>query len=174
MNLYIKKKEDEYRDYIYEHRCSVKKAWDNMKECNNILEIISEYINTENISTFIAQLNANINNHDLSKYSKEEFDAYRKHFFPISDEEKESSKEEFDIAWKHHYIYNLHHYDWWYENNKSDSMPVIYVIEMICDWEAMSYKFGTNTKEWYYKNIDIEIHLGEKQRELTERILEFL
>lgn len=175
MKLYIKKKEEEYKDYIKEHINNVKKAWNKMKESDNILEVISDFLDdNNNLDLFIVQVNANINNHDNSKYSKEEFDAYRKHFFPISDEEKELSKEEFETAWRHHYTHNLHHYDWWYENNKLDNMPIMYVVEMICDWEAMSYKFGTNTKEWYYKNIDTEIHLGEKQRRLTERILELL
>lgn len=163
----IIEKEKIYKKYINNHKLNVQKAWETIKSNNKCLNIILNYMPKLNIDI----IDAEIKNHDNSKYSIEEFDAYRKQFYPISKEEKERNKEAFDKAWKHHYTNNMHHWNWWYESGNMNKMPYVYVIEMICDWEAMGYQFGNTSKEWYQENKG-NIHLGEKQRKLAESLMD--
>lgn len=94
----------------------------------------------------------------------------------------------FDEAVEHHYKHNKHHwkywcYDWWkrdaypeYDLNYAKlstpiEMPTEYLIEMICDWTAMSYSKGGTPQEYYLENYhrielnrytryELEIKLG--------------
>lgn len=163
----IYEQEAKYKEYIDNHRQNVQKAWSAMKSNSDCIKLINENLQPYSINMINDYL---IPNHDLSKYSKEEFDAYRKEFYPISEEEKEKNKENFNEAWKHHYHNNLHHWNWWYETNKMYDMSLMYVVEMICDWEAMGYKFGNNSLEYYNKNKD-SIHLGFLQRQFAEALM---
>lgn len=158
-----------YREYINNHKLNVQKAWDNMKNNSDCMELISRYIPSINMEL----IEVNIEAHDESKYSKEEFEAYRKEFYPVCPEEKENNKAAFDEAWKHHYTNNLHHWNWWSESGNQDSMSLIYVIEMICDWEAMGHQFGNTSKEWYNDNKH-KINLGNRQREFAEALMDII
>lgn len=169
----IKQNENKYLEYISNHKLNVQKAWNIMKNNNECLNLFLKYSKNTNIDSIINLVDELIINHDSSKYSIEEFDAYRKNYFPISENEKELNKKDFDLAWKHHYTNNLHHWDWWYESGNCNSMPLVYVIEMMCDWEAMSYQFGTTTKQWYEKEKD-KIHLGDMQRKFVEELIEII
>lgn len=169
----IKHNENLYKEYINEHRLNVQKAWNVMKNNSECRNLITKVISNTNLDTTIKLVDDLIIHHDESKYEPEEFYAYRANFFPISPEEKNLNKEEFDKAWKHHYTHNMHHWNWWYESGNLDNMPMIYVIEMICDWEAMGYKFGNTSKEWFEKNKS-EIYLGYKQEEFAEELMNIL
>lgn len=169
----IAENERKYRKYIDEHKLNVKKAWDYMRQNPKCLDYISSTIIDTNIISVINLVNDLVNNHDYSKYGPEEFDAYRKNFYPISPEEKDENKEAFEKAWHHHYTNNMHHWDWWYESGNADNMPLVYVIEMVCDWEAMGYKFGNSSKQWYENNKQ-NIHLGEKQRIFAENLMNLI
>lgn len=52
---------------------------------------------------------------------------------------------------------NLHHWDFWLfavpYRHYPTSMPKKYVIQMICDLEAMSIKFNNEKTEYFYKEI---------------------
>lgn len=168
----VKAKELEYTQYIDNHRNNVQKAWDELKNNDRVIDYIVKNADTKP-SNFLSLLDAYIAAHDKSKYGKEEFDAYRKWFYPVSEEEKQSAKEEFDLAWKHHYKRNMHHWDWWHESNLPQVMPFNFVVEMICDWMAMGYQFNNTAKSWYYENKN-EIHLGERQTKWVEDILEMI
>lgn len=171
----IKIKEDEYKEYIDNHRSNVKHAWEKLKNNKNTFEYIDKNKSISPIEHFLPLIDSCIENHDRSKYSKEEFNAYRKYFYPVSEDEKELAEKEFDEAWKHHYTWNMHHWDWWYHSGIENSMPFIFVIEMICDWMAMSYHFNNSTKEWYYnEKQNGKIHLGERQTKWVEDILELI
>jgi uncharacterized protein YnzC (UPF0291/DUF896 family) len=165
----IREQEAKYREYIDNHRANVQKAWDNMKTNSECMELIIRELNTSTDAA-ISLINELVEKHDLSKYEKEEFDAYRRYFYSVSNEEKESSKEDFDIAWKHHYEHNLHHWDYWYHTGKIDSMGIVFCVEEVCDWIAMGYQFNNTATEWYIKNSH-DIHLGERQRLFTEELL---
>ena len=168
----IQQLENEYKEYIDNHRRNVQKSLDTMKSNNECMDLIIKYtlINREILINIIDDI---IKSHDLSKYKEEEFDAYRKNFYPLNDEEKELNKLAFDKAWKHHYENNLHHWDYWHECGIPDNMSPIFVVEMVCDWEAMGYKFGNTSKQWYEKNKN-NIHLGEKQRMFAEEIMNII
>lgn len=166
----IKHQENLYKEYINNHKLNVQKAWERMKNNSDCIELITKNFLNITIDKAIELLDELIKNHDMTKYSKQEFDAYRKEFYPITPEEKESNKENFDRAWKHHYTNNLHHWNWWYESGNMDNMPFTHVIEMICDWEAMGYQFGNTSKEYYESNKH-KIHLGEKQRRFAEELM---
>ena len=165
----IKEQENKYREYIDNHRVNVQKAWYVMKSNSKCMELITRELNTTTDAA-ISLINELIDKHDLSKYEKEEFDAYRRYFYPVNEQEKESSKNDFDLAWKHHYTYNLHHWDYWYHTGNIDSMGMMFCVEEACDWIAMGYQFNNTATEWYMKNRD-NIHLGERQRRFTEELL---
>lgn len=163
----IKAKEQEYREYIDTHRANVAKAWEEVKfKCNSVLKERMSLVQFSLVESDIA-------NHDLSKYSEEEFDAYRKWFHFVDESEKD--KAAFDKAWEHHYMNNPHHPNSWVKNNSKDLMPYVYIVQMVCDWQAMGYVFGNNAKEYYEKNkAEIQGKLGERQIKWTEELLNVL
>jgi hypothetical protein len=159
-----REREIEYKKYVDNHIQNVQTAWDNMNRNTDCLDFI--YSVCGNVIDTIDQL---ILVHDKSKFSDEEWEPYRKNFYPINDDEKKANKEDFDAAWKHHYMNNLHHWNYWSTMNRVDMMPIEFVIEMCCDWIAMSAVFGGDAYHWYKDQKDIV--LGEKQRYLVETIL---
>lgn len=162
-NEKLLEKREEYRKYIDEHVANVQ-----MIERDYLFPILSAYFNyttytvdpskQSELTYAIWNLHNNIiGSHDGSKYSDYEFEAYRKNFYPIDDEEKEENKEAFDEAWKHHYTVNNHHPEHWInELGNLEKMSVEAVLEMICDLSAMSLKFGGNPFD-YFKNNFISI-----------------
>ena len=172
MTPQIKALEINYKEYIDNHRANVLKAWTVMKSNPDCMDLISKNLKTS-IESAIRLIDMLVEAHDLTKYGENEFHQYRKQFYPVSEEEKESNKSDFDKAWEHHYTNNLHHWDWWYKSGNVDNMKMPYVVEMVCDWEAMGYKFGNTSKSWYEKNKQ-NIHLGEKQRLFAEELMDIL
>lgn len=169
----IRKQENEYREYIMNHKLNVEKAWERMKNNQEVIAFFSECKKFNNLDMTIDIIDDMIRFHDSSKFEKDEFDAYRKQFYPITPEEKEENKAAFDKAWKHHYFNNMHHWNWWYESGNKDNMPFLSVVEMICDWEAMGYHFGNTSKEFYEKNKN-NIHLGDEQRKFAEQLMDII
>ena len=53
--------------------------------------------------------------HDVSKYGDDEFEAYRNYFYPKEGEKKD--RKAFDIAWKHHYTHNSHHWEFYLDED---------------------------------------------------------
>lgn len=163
-----RKQEKAYKKYVDEHRANVKKAWENIKNNKKIMDYVKQ--ETGSIEFFRMQLDSQVQCHDMSKYDLEEWEAYRINHFPVDDQEIEDNKADYDKAWIHHYTVNLHHPDWWSINKKQDSMPFAFVVEMCCDWIAMSMKFGGDAYHWYLENKK-EKDLGVKQDEWTRTIL---
>ena len=134
-------KEQEYLKYISEHIANIKLA--HLKYGEQLVKLL-------NIGKI--ELGMNILLHDQSKYSVEEFDAYRNYFHTCSDEEKD--KESFNRAWEHHYQFNKHHPEHWIDGDNIKDMPNIYIAEMLLDWAAMGMKFGDTAYEYYQKERD--------------------
>lgn len=159
-----RKKEKEYRAYIEEHRENVLKAYQEMLDCKYLDWLLSDdYIRQ---SLFLRALK-----HDDSKYSKEEFNAYRAYFYPLSKEEEEWAADgPFDQAWEHHFLVNDHH--WQHRKNETNftTETEIACLENIMDWLAMSYKFGSRPFEYYNAHKD-EITLPEKQIQFMEKCI---
>ena len=158
--------EKKYKDYIDNHKNNVIETWEELKKN----KIIYDYILSQSTSKDIIEIiDKNIPNHDNSKYSEEEWEPYRKRFYPVNEEEKRASKKEFSKAWEHHKKNNSHHHEHWEEINQNDKMPLSDVVEMCCDWISMSKVFGGTALTWYNKQNNI--FLGNKQKEWTLFIL---
>lgn len=99
------------------------------------------------------------------------------------------TENEFEEALEKHYIRNKHHWKHWEKDNNNifsfislfnvvnqsgkkeiQKMPHKYIMQMICDWEAMSLKFGNAAKEYYLKNYD-NIKLHRESRAILEEEL---
>lgn len=170
MNKYIKQikikiKEYQYKKYIEEHISNVREAYNEMINCPDLMDYLNEEV--------CARLFERVQWHDSSKYSKEEFEGYRKYFYPINEMEKMSSKSLYDKAWEHHYMNNDHH--WQHPSRQEDSDLTldrkVAILENVCDWLAMGYKFKDRPTDYYNKNKD-KINLPTKDKEFLEKILE--
>lgn len=159
-------KEQEYINCIVEHIANVQKAFKNIKSSEKIMEILKN-ASTASDPLYMQALENSIKDHDKSKFGPEEFDAYRIEYYPVDDSEKKDNKSRMDNAWKHHYTLNKHHWDSW--KACPNLMPLNCVVEMICDWCAMSMKFGGKTIDWYNKQQNII--LGAKQKKIVEKVL---
>ena len=161
----IKKNTRLYKKYIEEHKENIMKAFDEMKDNHIIYQLGGDDLLNKLYNRAIC--------HDASKYSIEEFEPYRKNFFPISQQEKEDNKETFKKAWQHHCQVNSHH--WQHRQNKKsfnrdNDEEVLDVLENILDWLAMSYKFHDRPYQ-YYENNKNHIILNEDEKKFLEYII---
>lgn len=156
-------KQEEYKCYIEDHVNNVIMIWDNIKDELPISDELKDEVDD------IIPL------HDESKYSKEEFEPYRNFFYPCKDEEK--NQQAFDMAWNHHQKMNPHHWQYWIfldDDTASENilpMDEKYILELLCDWSAMSYKFNNSVKAWYNDNKDT-MRLHEDTRNKIEELID--
>lgn len=166
-----KEKEKEYKEYVDTHIANVQKAWSILKSNDKFIRYIEieDNCNSRSMTIFIDLMDSMINNHDSSKYSYEEWEGYRKEYFPVDEQEKIDNAPNAEKAWIHHYTTNMHHWDWWAKNNCQERMPLVCVVEMCCDWIAMSMKFGDTAYNWFNQQTDIV--LGNTQQRWVLEIL---
>lgn len=115
--------------------------------------------------------------HDASKSDPEEYGAYDAYFYGNRSYEVVRN---FERAWLRHIHNNPHHWQHWILNNDDPGegmvildMDYTYIIEMICDWWAFSWKDG-NLREifsWYNERKDY-MKLSEKTRKTVNDILD--
>lgn len=105
--------------------------------------------------------------HDMSKFTKKEFKPYALKWY--YDNKDIHIKQMYKDAWVHHYTHNKHHQEFW----SGKSMDKIYVLELICDWTAMSMKFNDTPQLYYYK-IMRNIYVSRDTRRMIEYYLGFL
>ena len=152
---------EKYLGYIFHHQYNVKQAWYTYlsKVCKNLPYDKDDIMNR-------------INTHDESKITKEEFEPYRKYFYPIEGEER--NENEFNKAWEHHYMNNDHHPEYWIDKDgRVQEMKLEAMLEMLCDWIAMSIQFHSNPIEWYENAIKTkEIVLHENTNLKVKMILD--
>lgn len=161
----IKIKEHQYDDYIWWHRDAVRDAFTEMVMCPDLNWILLDPEIYDNMLTRIEQ-------HDMSKYSEEEYDAYRKHFYPINEQEKNESEKEFDAAWEHHWKTNDHHWQNRVNDTEFNTETECAILENVCDWLAMGYKFKDRPYQYYERNKEeITSKLPAKQIEFLEKII---
>lgn len=114
--------------------------------------------------------------HDMSKFSLAEFSAYTHNFFSSSierAEKRQDIKKAFSYAWLHHQHKNKHHWNHWVVNQykkEAVPMPEKYILEMVCDWRAMSRIFGDTAQEFFKHNYTKMI-LHPETRMRIEQIL---
>lgn len=113
--------------------------------------------------------------HDLSKFGRAEWSGYRERFASgrAGLERKDEDGDAFLGAWRHHYLNNPHHWEFWIAENMTAygsqgayhaappydaalnvyEMPETYVYEMVADWKAAGkvYSGGGEheLREWY-------------------------
>ena len=116
--------------------------------------------------------------HDYSKNDPEEYDAYDKYFY--GNNRSYQVMQDYNKAWLIHIHRNHHHWQHWVlindEPNEGEiilDMPYNYVLEMICDWWAFSWKSGDLTEifKWYDEHKDY-IKLSDKTRKYVQNILD--
>lgn len=114
--------------------------------------------------------------HDQSKYGKEEFLPYvwltwlHKMKIPIKEAE-EGLRAHISEAIQHHITTNRHHVE--FENRKASEMTREDIVEMVCDWKAISTEMGTSLLEWAESYVKRHEFL-EAQRELIFQVVQVL
>jgi hypothetical protein len=148
--------QEEYKNYVLEHKEKVSQFADWLKEN---LPGLFENIDIETFDDIIEE-------HDESKFSEEEFEAYAQKWF--GDGKKTP---EYNRAWEHHWQSNEHHPEYWL----GEDMPYVYILEMICDWGSFSIASGDKKElsDFYFNKAkdDEEKNLSEATKEIIEDIL---
>ena len=154
----------EYDSYLNNHISNVVKGFNWLQE--NLPQVF------EGVSSNMME--AQVNAHDDSKWSDEEYEAYDNYFYGKKTPEVKSA---FDLAWLHHQQNNPHHWQHWLlreddGDTKALEMPKEYVIEMICDWWAFSWAKNKLTEifDWYANNKP-QMILHKNTLQLVEDIL---
>ena len=135
----------EYLDYLETHLSNVALAFEEVsKACDGMVWV------GDDASWF--GIRKEIEEHDLSKFSKYEFVQYRQKFFPVKDEV--AFKKNWNKAWKHHLLCNNHHWQSIRYNVNLTGQTEHDIVHMVIDWTAMSYEFGGSAESYYEKNKD--------------------
>ena len=161
-------KEREYKDYVVDH---IEKVESNF---NRLIVPLKGHYNKE-VDQAIDLCGQLVPLHDLSKFSKYEFDAYRAYHYPVSDEEKKAAEEDYQWAWEHHRSVNPHHPYFWTKLGYKEDMPLPYIFEMLCDWSAVSQHMAEDhgskdsVVDWYDLSAKDEKALfSEKTRKAVD------
>ena len=146
----------EYQEYVEAHKERVAEFADWLEEnCPEVFEGVD-----------LDAFHDVIREHDESKFSEEEFEAYAQHFYG-----DKNNDFEFEEAWKHHYMNNEHHPEFWF----GEDMPYIYILEMLCDWGSFSIDKGdlTELSDFYYNKAmdDEEKNLSDATKEIIQDVL---
>ena len=164
----------QYDNYLTEHKENVAKGFRWLQE--NIPEVIEDGFEWQICF-----------NHDASKTDPEEYDAYDAYFY--GNNRSYAVVQNFKNAWLRHIHNNPHHWQHWILINDEPKegmvvidMPYIYVVEMICDWWAFSWKNGDLNEifGWYEDHkdymklsantrISVEYILGKMKDKLEEK-----
>lgn len=156
----------EYNEYLVEHRINVGKAFYWIQ--NNLPGLLKGDIELER------QITAD---HDLSKSSVEEYQAYDDYFYGKN--VSSAVKDAFNKAWLMHIHSNPHHWQYWMLFNDDPEegdilidIPYNYILEMICDWWSFSFKKGNLYEifDWYNERVD-KIKISPKTKTQVKYIL---
>lgn len=140
----------EYDLYLEQHRLNVAKGFYWIQE--NLPELLIEMpgVSYEHQICY---------SHDLSKDFEDEYKAYDAYFY--GNNVSYQVAEDFKYAWLKHIHRNPHHWQHWILINDDPNegtvvldMPYNYIIEMICDWWAFSWKNMQLGEifDWYVKH----------------------
>ena len=152
------KRTREYLDYLEEHINNVSRAWRLLQDrCKDMRFIYDDF--------YYNWLGSEVEEHDMSKLSEQEFIQYRKEFYPCNREVNYPHDGEvsnaFFAAWEHHKKYNPHHWENWtakhyYHPNEWE----VHCVHMVIDWMAMGFKFE-DTAQIYYEKFKDKIILPD-------------
>lgn len=163
----------EYDLYLEEHKENVAKGYRWIRE--NLPEVIELYYGNEfDLEQQICF------QHDASKTEMDEYVAYDRYFYGGPQGKSYGAVKEFNYAWLRHIHRNPHHWQYWVLINDNPDegmvildMPLNYIIEMICDWWAFSWKSGDLSEifGWYVKHREY-MKLSLETRKTVEMILD--
>ena len=109
-----------------------------IRNVQNSAELLGKRLILEGHWKLGKSLIANSFLHDNSKFHGIEWDCL------CSADEVEPSRLMEAIA--HHQQVNPHHPEYWEDG--VNSMPEVYIAEMVCDWHARSTEAGTDLRQW--------------------------
>lgn len=164
----------DYDRYLRDHKSNVMKAYYWIKE--NIGSEIQKYAS----SFFIDQYQTQMEAHDASKSSPEEYYPYDDYFYNKKTLRSFMVVEDFRGAFLHHLHVNPHHWQHWVlipdssgEPQKAIFMPYEYVIEMVCDWFSFSLKSGKIDEIFdFYLERKSHIVMHRESRRFLEALLD--
>ena len=163
-------KTEEYLIYIDRHKKNIAEAWRELRTALKDIGLVKWDV-------IQCEMEARIEYHDDSKLDEGEFLPYRQKFYPVSGEIV--SEDSFAAACQRHYFINDHHWQHWFdkEGNFEEWCDVrtkmCAFIEMICDWQAMSYEFGGSAPKYFRENKD-KIRIDPNWLPFVEEILDCL
>lgn len=144
----------EYLNYLEEHLENVEHAFTEISDACKDMSWVSDDFSWHT-------LRAEVELHDWSKFSVEEFIPYCENFFPVKGDVKD--EEAFSAAWENHKKENHHHHE--------TAKTVLDTVHMVIDWTAMGYKFGDTAQQYYEENKD-RIQLSDEQVEFIYEIFD--
>lgn len=112
-----------------------------------------------------------LNVHDQSKFTKYEFPHYADRFHGLKNHNRKFIK-----ALNHHYRNNAHHAQYWIDKDGTmQTMPVVYVWEMVTDWHAASLQYNGNKdiSKWLSEHYH-RLQLSSVTRETLNEVLKEL
>lgn len=164
-----------YHDYINNHIKLVQEVY--YRSIEAFEDVFPDvYINFSTISELIE----NLRHHDSSKTSFNEFWPYALRFFPTNNipPELEKFKGGFDLAWLHHANSNPHHPAYWVladnDEIKIFDMPDIYIIEMLCDWMAMSKYYNSTTLEYWKSESAQKLPMSDYTKSKVNEFMDWM
>ena len=136
----------------------------------NIREII------KNFSFNNFELQNRSKTHDASKFSKEEYIPYvwlteyyrKKQLNQPFDYPTEAIEKQVDIAVQHHYAANPHHPEFY---SNVEYMSISDIVEMVCDWAAMSQELKNSLRQFASKQIPKVYKFNESQQQLIYKLI---
>lgn len=150
--------EHKYKDYVIFHIQNVEDAF------HRLIEPLKGFYGKD-VDTAIDLCELNVPLHDLSKFSKFEFDPYRKHHDPLP-LEKGKFEDEYEQAKQHHYSVNPHHPIYW---GPDRDMPLEYIFEMLCDWSSVAKYYDSSVIDFWDNDAKKEKEsLSPKTREQVD------
>jgi hypothetical protein len=158
-----------YSDYIHTHIMNVKKVW-----CE-----VEEVLHDFGMGVDSVRMREIVRVHDESKFTEDEFEPYRQKFYLSNDEFPASREVEdrFAIATMHHYDANRHHWQYWTSykdgNPISNKMDKLYVMEMLCDWGAMSL-VRKDTVKIFYNSQRPHMVIHRETEAIIDRFIQYI
>lgn len=112
--------------------------------------------------------------HDLSKFKREEAHRFSVTVPRLSEttygsEEYEELRAFLDKALEHHYENNSHHPEYW--GGGIEDMPLLDLIEMLCDWKAATLRHDDGS---ILRSIKVNADRFEYDARWAERFQEFV
>ncbi len=139
-----------------------------MTDIEGYEKYVREHISAvQQMGDYLGVSPAQIQIHDLSKWSDEEYLPYANYFYG---DESVKNKDVFNRAWLHHIHNNPHHWQHWLLGDKVFEMPRRFAIEMICDWVGMAITRTGDMTDWLISSSN-EISLHPNTALFVENIL---